>query len=92
MKNKIAALLCGMLLLFCCPAFFASTETTAAPAAEIVQEAETDDSGNNEPSKTMKIVQFLVIFTVAMGVTAYIVVRPKLKLLKEVQAKSKKEK
>ncbi|MBQ8514679.1 MAG: hypothetical protein IJ496_04715 [Ruminococcus sp.] len=92
MKNKIAALLCGMLLLFCGPAVPASAGTTTAiPAAEIVQEAEETETGN-EPSKTVKIVQFLVIFTVAMGVTAYIVVRPKLKLLKDAQAEAKKEK
>lgn len=74
-------ILLGLMLIFCCPVISIAAETTI-PATEIVQETE-----DNEPSKTMKIVQFLVIFTVAMGVTAYIVVRPKLKLLKELKEK-----
>ncbi|MBQ8688025.1 MAG: hypothetical protein IJ512_05700 [Ruminococcus sp.] len=81
MKGKIYALLCCMMLMLSCPTGAASAETTT-PVQEIVQETEEE-----EPSKAMKIVQFLAIFTVAMGVTAYIVVRPKLKLLKEAKKK-----
>ena len=41
-----------------------------------------------ELSKGAKIAGFLVIFTISMGVTAFIIIRPKLKMLKEARAKN----
>lgn len=79
MKRWICMLLCGMVLMVCPAAVTA--EGTSEPAAETVQQED------NEPSKGMKIAGFMAIFTVSMGVTGYIVVRPKLRMLKEAREK-----
>ncbi len=54
-----------------------------AETSEISVTAEAEDKGM---SKGIKIAGFLGIFTLSMGVTAYIVMRPKLKMLKEARS------
>lgn len=56
-----------------------SAEDTSA-AESSVSEQQTEEK---ESSRGMKIAGFLVIFTAAMGVTAYITAAPKLKMLKK---------
>ncbi len=86
MKRRILAALLGIMLIFCIPVIPGASETTDVSTTEAVQQTEEE----KEPSKTVRIVEFLAIFTVAMGVTAYIVVRPKLKVLKKAQEKTRK--
>lgn len=83
MKRWICIVLCTLSLIVCPMAVSAEgTSDAASASAEEVQ----DDS---EPSKGVKIAGFLVIFTMSMGVTGYIVVRPKLKLLKDARETNK---
>lgn len=58
-----------------------SAAETAPAQTAVTTEAQTEE----EPSKTVKIIGFLAIFTVACGVTAYVVMRPSLKKLKEAK-------
>lgn len=57
---------------------------SAAETAPI-QTTVTEEQKKDEPSRTTRIVGFLAIFTVACGVTAYLVMRPSLKRLKEAK-------
>ncbi len=83
MKRWVCMILCILSLIVCPVSVSAEgTSDAASASAEEVQ----DDS---EPSKGVKIAGFLVIFTISMGVTGYIVVRPKLKLLKDAREKNK---
>lgn len=68
-------LLCGM------PMENAVFAAEAATVQTTVTEVQTKDA----PSKTVKMVGFLAIFTVACGGTAYLVMRPSLKKLKEAK-------
>ena len=86
MKKCISVLLCSLLLLLGGPVIPAETETDV-PVTETVQETQTE----KEPSKAGRIVQFLVIFTAAAGVTVWIVMRPKMKLLKEAREQTRNE-
>lgn len=58
-----------------------SAAETAPAQTAVTTEAQT----GKEPSKAVKIIGFLAIFTVACGVTAYLVMRPSLKKLKEAK-------
>lgn len=84
MKRRILALICSLFMLICCS--MVSISVSAESAVETTTEVsdnvhETDSS----PSRGVKIAGFLVIFTVAMGATAFIVARPKFKKLKEAK-------
>lgn len=88
MKCRIVGLICACVLcLYNTIALpvFAEEEPSVTGSIETIQETEEDGH-----SKNAKIAGFLIIFTVAMGITAFIVVRPKLKVLKEVNKKDKK--
>ncbi len=87
MKKIIAAVLCSFVLILTGVQTAVYAENTAqySDSAEAVQqETEEQEEGM---SKGGKIAVFLGIFTVSMGVTAYIVMRPKLKMLKEAKGK-----
>ena len=66
-----------------------SISAYAEPMAETtgVSEHIQQDKEDSTPSRGVKIAGFLVIFTVAMGTTAFIVVKPKLKKLKTTKKK-----
>ncbi len=85
MKKIISAFLCAVMLLLCCP-------VGAYAAGDVPMEttvSQSQESDQKEFSKGAKIAGFLVIFTISMGVTAFIIVRPKLKMLKEAREKNK---
>ncbi len=88
MKRRIVGLICACILclynMIALPVF-AEEEPAVTESIEAIQETKEDGH-----SKNVKIAGFLIIFTVAMGITAFIVVRPKLKMLKEVNKKDKK--
>lgn len=80
-KQVLCSLLGVLLLagsLLTVPAAAAETTAPQTTAAESTDDAK--DSGN-----TRQIVQTLVIFTVACGVTAFLVMRPSLKKLKAAE-------
>ncbi len=87
-RKLLTAMLCGIMLLFC-GMYCVGVIQAAAETSTVTTISETMDNDTAEDeqelSKTMRIVQFLVIFTIAMGTTAYLVVRPKLKLLKDMK-------
>lgn len=65
----------------------------AAQAAETTESVQTDETKKPASSgKTKKIVGVLCIFTVSCGVTAYLVMRPSLKKLKEAKQQAEKTK
>lgn len=61
-----------------------NTEETAEVYAEAAEESE-------GMSKGVKMAGFMAIFTLSMGITAYIVMRPKVKMLKEAKQKNEKK-
>ncbi|MGN1403195.1 MAG: hypothetical protein ACI4XB_02610 [Ruminococcus sp.] len=69
------------LLLWGMPVGNGVSAAETAPEQTVATEAQTEE----EPSKAVKIIGFLAIFTVACGVTAYVVMRPSLKKLKEAK-------
>ena len=65
----------------------------AAQAAETTESVQTDETKKAVSSgKTKKIVGVLCIFTVSCGVTAYLVMQPSLKKLKEAKQQAEKTK
>lgn len=76
---------CGSLLLLC--AVFVPGKVFAAESAEN-QSVETEESWTVEWTKGQKVAGFLVIFTVFCGGTAYLVMRPSLKKLKEAKKRA----
>ncbi|MDD6270316.1 MAG: hypothetical protein PUA84_09725 [Oscillospiraceae bacterium] len=83
MKRILIVFICAFMLCIQGGICVSAEETSAAESS--VSEQQTEEK---ESSRGMKIAGFLVIFTVAMGVTAYITAAPKLKMLK----KNKQEK
>lgn len=82
-KGLVCAL--SMLMLWGMPVGNGASAAETAPAqTAVTTEAETEE----EPSKAVKIIGFLAIFTVACGVTAYMVMRPSLKKLKEAKGQT----
>ncbi len=81
MKRLVCMLLCG-LVLASAPMAAAVESISEATTVSASEESEHEDK---EISKGAKIAGFLGIFTVSMGVTAYIIIRPKLKRLKEIR-------
>ena len=84
MKKFISAFLCAVMLLLCVPA----NACAAGDAPMETTVTQSQESEEKELSKGAKIAGFLVIFTISMGVTAFIIVRPKLKMLKEAREKN----
>ncbi|MGN0630163.1 MAG: hypothetical protein ACI4JN_02435 [Ruminococcus sp.] len=78
MKRVFTIFLCAFMLFIQSGICVSAEETSAAESS--VSEQQTDESGS---SRGMKIAGFLVIFTAAMGVTAYFTAAPKLKRLKK---------
>ena len=89
MKRRIAGIICVLFLYLCSMTALpvSADETTAATETIETVQNENEEEGY---SKGVKIAGFLGIFTVAMGVTAFIVVKPKLKMLKEIKNKTEK--
>lgn len=85
MKYKITVLICALFICLC--SVTTPLSLAAEPATEIAQ---TQHKAEESTSKGAKIAGFLIIFTAAMGTTAFIVARPKLKKLKEIKKQSKK--
>lgn len=85
MRHKITVFICALFMCLC------SVTIPLSVAAEPVTEiAETQHKAEESTSKGAKIAGFLIIFTAAMGSTAFIVARPKLKKLKEIKKQIKK--
>ncbi len=84
MKKFITPFLCAVMLLMCVPA----NACAAGDAPMETTVTQSQESDQKEFSKGAKIAGFLVIFTISMGVTAFIIVRPKLKILKEAREKN----
>lgn len=92
MKKWFASLLC---CLICLTGTLPVTISAMAEEAAVTTSAtdsldESADTEEEQPSKTVRILEFLGIFTVAAGVTAFIVIRPKWKMLKEIRQQQKK--
>ncbi len=84
MKKFITPFLCAVMLLLCCPV--GAHAAGSAPVETTVSQSQ--ESDQKELSKGAKIAGFLVIFTISMGMTAFIIVRPKLKMLKDAKEKN----
>ncbi len=85
MKRLAMILMCAIMLTgFGMNVSAENTEETAEVYTEAAEES-------NDMSKGVKIAGFLVIFTLSMGVTAYIVMRPKIKMLKEAKQKNEEK-
>lgn len=86
MKKIILITLCALALMLSCPmmTFSAAGENSGVASSTAVQSEQTDE----DSSKGRDIAVFLIIFTIAMGTTAIIVARPKLKKLHEVRSES----
>lgn len=82
MKQWILVLFCSLFMIIC--SAMISISASAEPVAETTEFSEhiQEQVKDSSPSRGVKIAGFLVIFTVAMGTTAFIVVKPKLKKLK----------
>ncbi len=80
MKRRILVLICSLFMLI--GSAVTSISAYAEPMAETTEVSEHVQETDSSPSRGVKIAGFLVIFTVAMGTTAFIVVKPKLKKLK----------
>ena len=78
MKRILIVFICAIILCIQGGICASAEETSAAESS--VSEQQTEEK---ESSRGMKIAGFLVIFTAAMGVTAYITAAPKLKMLKK---------
>lgn len=89
MKRRILVLICSLFMLIGSAAI--SIGASAEPVAETTEVSEhiQQDKEDSTPSRGVKIAGFLVIFTVAMGTTAFIVVKPKLKKLKTTKNNNK---
>lgn len=89
MKQRILVLICSVFMLI--GSAVTSISAYAEPMAETtgVSEHIQQDKEDSTPSRGVKIAGFLVIFTVAMGTTAFIVVKPKLKKLKTTKNNNK---
>lgn len=82
-KGLVCAL--SMLMLWGMPVGNGVSAAETAPAqTAVTTEVQTEE----EPSKAVKIIGFLAIFTVACCVTAYMVMRPSLKKLKEAKGQA----
>ncbi|MDD6269963.1 MAG: hypothetical protein PUA84_07920 [Oscillospiraceae bacterium] len=86
MKKIILITLCALALMLSCPLMNVSAagENSGVASSTAVQSEQTDE----DSSKGRDIAVFLIIFTIAMGTTAIIVARPKLKKLREVRSES----
>ncbi len=86
MKLRVKALI--FICLFC---LCSGLQLSAVSAAEDTAVSETVESVQDETEdgtpRGVKIAGFLVIFTAAMGTTAFIAARPKLKMLREMSKK-----
>lgn len=71
-------------LLFVCSFSLLAGNVSAVESVE-TQPVQTDQSQTEQWTKGQKIAGFLVIFTVFCGGTAYLVMRPSLKKLKEAK-------
>lgn len=87
MKRRILVLICSLFMLIGSAAI--SIGASAEPVAETTEVSEHVQETDSSPSRGVKIAGFLVIFTVAMGTTAFIVVKPKLKKLKTTKNNNK---
>lgn len=87
MKQRILVLICSLFMLI--GSAVTSISAYAEPMAETTEVSEHVQETDSSPSRGVKIAGFLVIFTVAMGTTAFIVVKPKLKKLKTTKNNNK---
>lgn len=79
MKRLAMILMCAVMLTgYSMNVSAENTKETAEVYAETAEESE-------GVSKGVKIAGFMAIFTLSMGITAYIVMRPKIKMLKEAK-------
>lgn len=71
----------GVLIVWC----GTLTEMQVYAGTTSVQTTKTETTAVESPSKTGQIVGVLAIFTVTCGITAYLVMRPSLKKLREAK-------
>lgn len=80
MKRLLTVILCAFTLLMC-GGICVSAEDIHTEETSVSRQ-QTEEEG---PSRSVKIAGFLVIFTLAMGVTAYFTAAPKLKKIKKLK-------
>ena len=85
MKKIILMMLCALTLMLSCPM---TTVSAAGENSGVTTTSAQSEQADENSSRGRDIAVFLIIFTVAMGTTAFIVARPKLKKLREVRSES----